>query len=681
MTVIFVVCVALFVNAVLSHNWLNGPSRAGDGTRRSQKASTRKPSPPSATGRPQVQVRAGQPFQVEWVVGHDGSSTYLIMLSKKDENRLGMHDERLLNRYFDAAPAQYQGPTKGAQQKFHRQLERSTNLGNKRNFFERVVPTNDPLHVARDDIFQGSFRGARNNKPDPDDVYQCAYKTADHRRDRWAVYKNNQYPWIIGAGRWLHVSAVPTRPDFAMIEFPADTPPGEYIVHYRWRGFYDAIDLNIVGGTQNNATPYGRRFVPMPGVVVPPDEYKKIDHCWFPEFRERHGRCFPMKAPMGVPQACIDECNKKEFGECNGVVVVPIDNPSSVWSGFKDKTIVPFNNDDCRKPTDGATHVCFAAQTRMGSPLIFEYYATSDSEDPAFYSTCFMRIPRVMGFAAPAAKEVEPIDWEYRGRCISCADREKFSAANVTPDWRLTETCAPCTKFDAPAPVGGNSIGSLTCANSVWLARMNDAAGARTGASCGIINKNSFALSSNGLQFVQRGGKRGLAATGDGIVRVDPFYSGQMGRSFTFFAWFRVETYDAGDYLVSIASPSTPASLATTRFAIRQMASSANAIKMQLVMKIGTGAVTREFPGTVAPQTWTAIAVTYDGSNLNMYLGDRSSNRQENGNFDGHPTYPFVLFGQPSGNGDRGAFTLREVALVRNALNAASINKLIADTA
>jgi hypothetical protein len=69
----------------------------------------------------------------------------------------------------------------------------------------------------------------------------------------------------------------PSRPDVALFAFPAGTKPGKYIVHYRWNGYYDAIDVQIIAGSKKVENPYG---VPLPPGTPPPlAKFKKIDHC------------------------------------------------------------------------------------------------------------------------------------------------------------------------------------------------------------------------------------------------------------------------------------------------------------------------------------------------------------------------------------------------------------------
>jgi hypothetical protein len=188
-----------------------------------------------------------------------------------------------------------------------------------------------------------------------------------------------------------------------------------------------------------------------PGQIPPPAVFSRIDHCWYPE-SELRGTCMKLSGDLN-PQPCINECRAKTHEECNGVVVIPLKPGSDVYEGFKDINLTPFGKPGCTKPgnNDPATHICYPLRSRNGSALDFEYWATTDPEDPAFYSTCYHRKKPKLGFMAPESS-FDPVDWEYRGKCLSCADRRKWNNYGATPFWKMDSAhCVNCDRREKGA--------------------------------------------------------------------------------------------------------------------------------------------------------------------------------------------------------------------------------------
>lgn len=688
----FLLLLVFVVSAVNAHNWINSPSRAGDGSRK-QKASTVKPTPKNTINRPHLQVRAGQKFQIEWVTAHK-RYTYLTMIKKSDAAQLSKHDSKnqLLDNYFKEAPAQFQGRPKGPFQKFHRKQgtenvfdppergpkDKRINPPPIRNFFQRRIPPNDALHVKRDALFKGSFRGAPRAGPNPNDVTQWQYKDAHTAGDRWATYKNNKYPWIIGGGRWLHSTEIPDRPDFAMLEFPANTPPGDYIIQYRWSGFYDGIDVRIVNSQRDVANPYGSQPVIVPGAPPVVDKFSRVVNCDYPS-NTRVAGCRGMKAPLGVPQACINDCLKMGFDKCNGVLVAPINNPNTVWSGFRNRINVKWDNGQCKRPTDGSTHVCYALKSREGSALSFPYWSTTDSEDPAFYSTCFARVKTVAGFdAAPAAEET--LEWEYRGKCISCEDRAKFSRVNMTPVWRLTNNCVDC---DAGKPRSNNIVnnnnnnnvvlGPVNCNNAVWLAT------GATQTACGSLNNNKQIKFGGNMKIATVAEKKAWLTSGgrDDQVRLNTFDSTKLGSRVTIALMVHPLHYEHDRVIIAQSDPSRDPSASNTRFGIFTRREGNN-LRIRARLKVNRNeAITVDVRDTIPLKKWVHVAVTYDGRNVRVYLdGSSRGSKGANGNFMGHKSWPVMIARNPNGNNFRFNGAVRNIVMLNRALIPDDIDSL-----
>jgi len=328
------ICLIFIAPFVFSHNWVNSPSR-------SPQANTVAPFLPSSTGTPHVQVRAGQPFQVEWVQGH-GGYVWFVMLAESDSDKAKLHTTKMLDEYLNEAGATKAVPT-GKWSRWHRSAANDKKHGSLNNYFVGTVAKTSGDHILRDATFEGSFRGQPSGGIKPENVFQMTYPSSCLKDDRRSFHKSSKYPWVIGMRRAKICVHEPSRPDVALLNFPATTKPGNYIVHYRWNGYYDAIDVQIVPGTKDVAKPYG---VPVPpGAPEPPATYQKIDHCEFknPKFR------YPCKRVFTTELGCLQLCSRQSSKACDGVNVVPVYNRGSVPLLYRNITNIVYDNDKCRE--------------------------------------------------------------------------------------------------------------------------------------------------------------------------------------------------------------------------------------------------------------------------------------------------------------------------------------------
>merc|ERR1712000_154420 len=383
----------LVVASTNAHNWLNSLSR-------STGANTRKPAAPSKTGQPHAQVAAGQFLQAEWVQGH-GSDSYFILVAEKDYNQLNKHtDEKLLNAYLSEA-----GATKGVPSRMHTKYHRvystgtpSRNHGSRNNYFTGFVPRTAAHFIERDRMFSGRFTGAprgRGNDLDPKNVHQAIYPNDCTKTDRYSAHKSSKYAWILSVWKFRICIHNPNRPDVAGFQIPPGTPPGKYFLHWKWRGYYDIIDVQVVTGAPV-ANPYGAKLAP--GATPPPAAWKRIEHCEFLKPQKTYG-CLALKDGESEEQ-CLKDCARSAFKDCNGVNVVTVHNPTSVYPAFRDMVNIPFGA-QCPKqtlevnPPNSRRRACYSLITREDSDLPDEQelIATEDPDEPAFYSTCWKRLP------------------------------------------------------------------------------------------------------------------------------------------------------------------------------------------------------------------------------------------------------------------------------------------------
>jgi hypothetical protein len=444
MTSVLVLLSAL-ASTTMAHNWVNSPSR-------SEFASTVNPALPSQTGLPHARVLANQDVQVEWVNGHD-SDCYWILTAEKDsfKNLLKM-STTALEDYINNAPADQNVSPPPRWQKYHRKYN-SANNDNKAGdaFFQSVIKPADgnANYLARPDTFEGRFSGAPGGNgatANASLVFQAVYfqNTSCAMNDRRVAYPNPKYPFVIAVHRYRLCTGQANRPDVARLTFPAGTAAGRYVAQWQWRGYYDIVDIEIVAGSTPVVKPYGNK-VPAPPAGVPA-QYKRVDHCAFPEATPA-GKCFRI---LSDARACLDMCDRLTEFACQGVAIVPVVYPSGAYQGFKNISFMPYEfASNCRK-TDierGATagHVaCFAATARPKTDTVDRIYVTHDPEDPAFYSTCMLRIPYQATAAGPVPVPPRDEDWSFGKKCISCRDAKISTYEQAIMVWNTTTTCANC---------------------------------------------------------------------------------------------------------------------------------------------------------------------------------------------------------------------------------------------
>lgn len=593
---------------------------------------------PNAGGEPHVQMNRGKDFQVEWVIGHN-RHTYLALINKKDQAKLSMHTTALLDDYCNLAPASMRNAPPKKYAKYHRKADMTLNfdVGPKNgvaqpalpNYFQRRVPQTDPFHVARDKLFFGSFRGAARNRIDPKDVYQFEYKAADQATDRWVEYKSDKYPWIISVGRYLHSQHQPSRGDFALVHIPDDAPLGSYILQYIWSGYYDGVDIEVIAPTVNN--PYGLEVDP--NVPPPPPIYARIDHCWYPKFQKLAGQCRKLTGPNLDPKACVDECNSKPYEQCNGVAVIPIRAGEGVFQGFKDVTEIPFGQPGCAKPAnnDPATHMCFPLLSREGNELDFEYWATTDPEDPAFYSTCWSRKKARAGFTPPPSTFDAP-DWEYRGQCVSCSDRKKYTDGKLTPVWDLQPQCVNCDAKEnggsgvappqrTPAPMGGGQgVKPFVDTTVIYLPFEETSGNQATNAK---DTTQKFAVA--GQAKFSTGGTVGagcLELPGNAASFLSLGTFSISGSAITMAAWIRPTNIGGFRTIISKGSGTNNSNYLWALYT--------NVVNAQTYPHciLKTGTTTMVLRGNAASEVvnnnqWQHVACTYGGSNSRLYLNGK----------------------------------------------------------
>jgi hypothetical protein len=303
--------------------------------------------------------------------------------------------------------------------------------------------------LARPDTFEGRFSGAPGGNgatANASLVFQAVYfqNTSCAMNDRRVQYPN---PSTRSSSPCTATASAPARRIAPTSRASRSRPalrPGRYVAQWQWRGYYDIVDIEIVAGTTPVVKPYGNK-VPAPPAGVPA-QYKRVDHCAFPEATPA-GKCFRI---LSDARACLDMCDRLTEFACQGVAIVPVVYPSGAYQGFKNISFMPYEfASNCRK-TDierGATagHVaCFAATARPKTDTVDRIYVTHDPDDPAFYSTCMLRIPYQATAAGPVPVPPRDEDWSFGKKCISCRDAKISTYEQAIMVWNTTTTCANC---------------------------------------------------------------------------------------------------------------------------------------------------------------------------------------------------------------------------------------------
>jgi len=372
------------------------------------------------------------------------------------------HSNAMLEDFLNNAPPAQQVPPSPRWQKYHRKYNEAS-LNNKAGdgFFQRIIKKADgnANFIERPETFEGRMTRAPsgNGLTPPAKVelfYQMAYfqNSSCTLNDRRVVYSNVKYPWVIGMHRYRLCTGMPNEPDVARVTFPVGTAPGRYVVQWQWRGYYDVIDVEIVAGTTPVALPYGVKVPPPP--AGQPAQYKRVDHCAFPDASPVN-YCYRMVTDA---RACMDMCDRVSEIACQGVGIVPVLYPRSAYVGFKNISLLPYDfSQTCRKGDieKGATanHLaCFPARARDKTETTDRFYVTNDPEDPAFYSTCLLRIPYKDSAAGPIAQLPRDPAWQFRSKCIGCEDAQISTLEFALMNWNISSVCANCD-VDGPQSV------------------------------------------------------------------------------------------------------------------------------------------------------------------------------------------------------------------------------------
>jgi len=112
-----------------------------------------------------------------------------------------------------------------------------------------------------------------------------------------------------------------------------------------------------------------------------------------------------------------------------------------------------------------SARVCYGLGPRLPNNTHASYTVSDDTEDPVFYSTCFVKKPQWtfdLSLTNSTGVGIVPVPppWNFGGKCVDC-DEWKASQANFNiPRWNLPQNCRNCLNetLDPVPPLPGSLI-------------------------------------------------------------------------------------------------------------------------------------------------------------------------------------------------------------------------------
>ena len=216
------------------------------------------------------QVNANTTFVMEWATGH-GGYTDIVFIHAKDYLMLQKASDRLLSKYIYEAPPEAHELFRGPQWA--------------RNHLGNVNPSS-VRDTCDESLYSWQCTAFEINQSHPQFVHrpwgrhssQLGYHEGERAGDVRIAYSHPEMPWLLALHRFKITWHYPKNADTAHFRFPPGTPAGQYIVHYKWGGYLDCVDVDVLPDhkpvPQTKEGIYGYR-------PDEPDSYLKNDHCQY----------------------------------------------------------------------------------------------------------------------------------------------------------------------------------------------------------------------------------------------------------------------------------------------------------------------------------------------------------------------------------------------------------------
>ena len=293
---------AYLLPSVSAHNWIWNPSS------RSSQASTIKPCRAKKGTTPSIHVNPGQEFSIEWSSGHGPYGPhYFTLVKAEDATFMNLISSESVSAYLDSSPtsSRWSG---AAWEKKHLSWESSQGGSPSGGADEsehiaegktKISAAGEPTeYITRPLNFCCNGPGKHKDSPDGGQgacycvdggLSQWRYAAPDTSTDLRAHYTDTAYPWIVQAHRFSQVYHYANQADTARFVIPEGTPPGEYILHWFWRGYTDCQDIALMpnaadvtaGRSTGTATTVASTGDAMYGYLSESYGWSRIDHAQF----------------------------------------------------------------------------------------------------------------------------------------------------------------------------------------------------------------------------------------------------------------------------------------------------------------------------------------------------------------------------------------------------------------
>lgn len=298
-TPLLLATVFAFLPRVSAHNWIWSP------TSRASQASTTKPCRAKRTNIPDVHINPGGTFEIEWATGHgeniNSGAHYYTLVRAEDAKFLVLVDDKLVRDYLALAPnsSHYSVEPNSIWTKKHLSWNSSqpgargggTDNINHANEGKTLMSESDEDYIVRPESFvcrlgrhnlsptSGPSSGCYPAGGEGSSLQQWRYPADATVTDIRTEYTSAKYPWIVQAHRFASTGHWPSQGDVARFKIPLDTPPGEYIMHWYWRGYSDCNDIAVLPADASMGTVVPVGGTEMYGELSTDYIYTRIDHC------------------------------------------------------------------------------------------------------------------------------------------------------------------------------------------------------------------------------------------------------------------------------------------------------------------------------------------------------------------------------------------------------------------
>lgn len=326
-----VLCLVLAqIPGAKAHNWLHTPGRA------SFQASTIAPCQGRKTSDLHAQVGPGQEIVLKWATGHS-RDTYWVVLHGDNARMLAASNfEKMIEEYIEdgLAAGETNHATTPGLKRYHGtntdSLDDYNDAGHDLGaLFERKLNISDSdwLDHPRQRT-KHMYEYKDQLLIDNDDVRLSYESTKPHLQ------------WIESAMRYNHLYHTPSDYDSIKLDIPGRSGLGHHIIHWRWSGYYDCVDVD-------------RRAAVVPadiiyGTISPGHVYNRVDHCQYREPQRVDAPCMQVTDSV-LP--CIRRLPGWKTNNRLGVQVVPLKNPATVFKNFEDNVEIPWSNGVCSGTT------------------------------------------------------------------------------------------------------------------------------------------------------------------------------------------------------------------------------------------------------------------------------------------------------------------------------------------